>query len=500
MKKVMKKILATIMAIFILLFLWIILMNITTQNSSIFSYNAIIITVGSIIYIGLAVFTYKKIIPKLYKIKYIQYILFALFGIIAIVVSYKLRVNPTWDMGRVFNIAKDYIENGTVFNPYLYEYQNNIAITIIDFFIIKFCSIIKYKDYIIAITLFNAIVVTISVILLYYVVNKMYGKEKALMTLIICLFTTPLYLHAAIYYTDSMSMLICIFALFLYVNIREEKNKKKNYILQIILGITLILCIKIKLTAVFIMIAIIMCEILNYKFKTLLNNFKFVIPSAIIFLIIYTSVINHYIIGDKTKIDENKMPIEYWILIGSVNEGGFNQELYEYTKGYPTYNERRQADIIKIKEIYKEYTFKTFMKHINKKIKYTWTDGTYFAPEKLRREPVQRCGLHEYVSSDGQKTYIYKYFPQIMHVGMLILIVINAICIFRKKEYENDDVFLIVAIFGLALFLIIWENRSRYLLTNVPIMILLEVNGLEKISNISFKKIKDKLTKRSRLK
>lgn len=496
MKKAMKNILITIIAIFILLFSWITLTAMTTKNSPVFNYNIILVIVGCIIYIGLAVFAYKKIIPKLAKNKYIQYFLFALFGIIAIVVSYNLRLNPAWDMGRVFDIAKDYIKNGTIVDPYLYEYQNNIAITIINIIVLKFFSIIKFTDYITAITFFNAIVVTLTVIFLYYTVNKMYGKEKALMSLIICLLTTPLYLHAAIYYTDSMSMLACIFALFLYINIREEKNKTKNYIMQILLGITLILCMKIKLTAIFIMIAIIMCEILNYKFKDIINNFKIVVLSAVIFLIIYTVVVNHYFISNKDRLNEYKMPIEHWILIGSVNEGGFNQELYEYTKGYPTYNERKQADILKIKEVYKDYSIKTFIQHINQKIKFTWTDGTYFAPEKLRREPVQRCGLHEFVSIDGQKTYMYKYFPQIMHVSMLIFIVINAIYIFAKKEYEKDDIFLMVAIFGLAVFLIIWENRSRYLLTYVPIMIMLEVNGIEKLSNIKLNKIKSKLTKR----
>lgn len=490
MKKIMKNMLSIIMIIFILLFSWITFTAITTKNSSVFSYNIILVIVGCIIYIGLAVFIYKNIIPKIAKKNYIQYFLFAVFGIISIVVSYNLRLNPTWDMGRVFEIAKDYIEKGITTDPYLYEYQNNIAITIIDMLALKVLRIIKVTDYIVGITFLNAVVVTLTIIFLYYTVNKMYGKERALMVLIICLLTTPLYLHAAIYYTDSMSMFISIFALFLYVNIREEQNKKKNYLMQVLLGITLILCIKIKLTAVFIMIAIIMLEILNYKFKDILNNFKITVPSAIIFLIIYTIFVNYYFITDKDKLNEYKMPIEHWILIGSVNEGGFNQELYEYTKGYPTYNEKKQADILKIKEIYKEYSIKNFIQHINTKIKYTWSDGTYFAPEKLRREPAKRCGLHEYVSDDGQKMYMYKYFPQIMHVSMLILIVVNAIYVFNRKELEKDDVFLMITILGLAVFLMIWENRSRYLLTYIPIMIILEVNGMQKLSNIKLNKLK----------
>ena len=179
------------------------------------------------------------------------------------------------------------------------------------------------------------------------------------------------------------------------------------------------------------------------------------------------------------------MPVEYWLLIGSTGNGGFNQELYEYVKGYGTYEERKTAAREKFVETIKEYTFITFVQHINEKLKYTWADGTYMAPEKLRRDPVERGELYEYVASGGEKTEDYKYFPQVMHMSMLILMVIAVIDIIRKKDYERDDVFLFIAIFGIAVFLMFWENRSRYILTLIPIMLILKVSGIEILSKIS---------------
>ena len=489
MKKINKILITIISGVFVLLFSWIIINAIFFGNDVIFNYNPIFLTIFTAVDIIALVLIYKNIIPKIVKYKYLPGILFLLFGVIAIVVSYNLRLNPTWDMGRVFNMAKSYIETGSVNDVYLYEFQNNIAITYIFIFVFKIFSIFNITDYIAGITIFNALIVTTTVICLYYTVKKMYGKEKALMTLIICIFTTPLYLHAAIYYTDTMSMLFCILALLLYVFIRDENNKRRNTVLQILFGIILGMSFQVKVTAVFIVIAILVEEFLNMKFKNIINNFKIAIPVAIITVTIFNVFSNNVAIKDKQLLDWCKMPVGYWFLIGSVENGGFNQELYEYVKGYETYEERKNAAIEKFIEIMKQYTVSTFISHVNEKLKYTWADGTYLAPEKLRRDPVDRGTLYEYTAVGGEKTDYYKYFPQIMHMSMLVLMVVVVINILRKRNYESDDVFLFISIFGIAVFLIMWENRSRYILTLLPIMLILKVRGIEILSNIGKNKI-----------
>lgn len=489
MKKLNKVLLTIISFVFVLLFSWIIINAIFLGNDVLFSYNPIFLAIFTIMDIIALVLIYKNIIPKIVKYKYLPGILFLIFGVIAIVVSYKLRLNPTWDMGRVFNMAKSYIETGNVNDVYLYEFQNNIAITYIFIVVFKIFSIFNIKDYIAGITIFNAIIVTATVVSLYYTVKKMYGKEKSLMTLIICIFTTPLYLHAAIYYTDTMSMLFCILTLLLYVFIRDEDNKRKNIILQILFGIILGLSLQVKVTATFIVIAILVEEFINMRLKNIIKCFKIAMPVTILTVIIFNVFTNNVAIKDKKLLDWCKMPVGYWFLIGSVDNGGFNQELYEYVKGYETYEERKNAAMQKFVEIMKGYTIPTFIEHINEKLKYTWADGTYLSPEKLRREPVDRGTLYEYTAVGGEKTDCYKYIPQIMHMSMLILMVVVVVNILRKRNYESDDVFLFISIFGIAVFLIMWENRSRYILTLIPIMLILKVRGIEILSNIGKNKI-----------
>ena len=70
-----------------------------------------------------------------------------------------------------------------------------------------------------------------------------------------------------------------------------------------------------------------------------------------------------------------------------------------------------------------------------------------------------------------------------LYFTMLIFMLINAIHILRKKKYDSIYLTLTITILEIAVFLMFWENRSRYILTLVPIMIMLSVHGIEIISN-----------------
>lgn len=60
---------------------------------------------------------------------------------------------------------------------------------------------------------------------------------------------------------------------------------------------------------------------------------------------------------------------------------------------------------------------------------------------------------------------------------MLILMLISA---FNTKD-KNKNI-LKLTIFGVFLFYLLWETRSRYLINYIPIMVLLTTEGLEKIN------------------
>lgn len=463
---------------------WIVLNSILNYDVIIYKFNPIIVIVGIAAYLGVLLIIQKKLINRISKFRFLHYIIFGLFFVICLIVGLSLKLNPSWDMGSVFNIAKSYAEHGTMGESgmYLVSYPNNILLALMYMILFKCAFLVGITDFITVATIFNAIIITATFILTYYIAKEMFNKEKATFILLILFFTTPLYLHVAIYYTDSMSMFFSTLILYVYLLSEKQTEKWKKIALQIILGIFIVLSWKIKITGAFVAIAIIVYRCITKCDKQVLKNYLIIIPTIIVMLVGFSIVFERRI-SSRDYAEYYKMPWEHWIILGLTGNGGFSQETYEFTNSFPTYEEKKQADINKIKEIIKNYNCNDFIKHLTVKLKYAWTDGTYYAPEKLRRNPVNESALHKFVLADGKYNVYYKYLPQVMHLTMLILIIFSCLKDIKSNCLSSKKLILVISMLGLIVFLMIWENRSRYILTMLPIYILLSVDGIEYLAN-----------------
>ena len=486
MDKLMRNITKIILYSFCAILIWIVSNSILYYTPIVYSFNPILLALGTILYMMLIVFIYKKLLNKLLTKKYVPYVLIGIFFVLSIIIGYLLRLNPTWDMGDVYTIAKNHALTGTMGgSKYLVSYPNNIMITVIYTIVFKIVSLFGVKEFITTATFFNAIIITSTVFITYRIAKIMFDNKKALMILIIMVMTTPLYLHVAIYYTDSISMFFSSLILYLFLIINDNKNdkSKQTILLQILLGFILVIAWKVKVTSIFIFIAICVYFILSSISKKQIKEILIVLISFLIFLLLYNFIIEDRI-NNREDVDNLRMPMEYWILTGLNENGVFKLEYYELFCNYSTYKEKKEAGKKAIIETIKSYSVNDFVRHLTDKLKFAWTDGTYFAPEKLRRDPVNYNILHKFVLSNEKYNSYYKYFPQIMHIGMMVFMICNCIKIAREKAYKSEKLILLIAIYGLMVFLLIWENRSRYILTMLPIYILLEVDGIDMISEI----------------
>ena len=92
------------------------------------------------------VLVYKYIVPKIMKLNFIEYILMGIFTIICIISGLYFKLNPTWDMGTVFESAKEYLDYGTYSNTfYLSQFPNNIMMCVLDIMMLYPFKIIRFK-------------------------------------------------------------------------------------------------------------------------------------------------------------------------------------------------------------------------------------------------------------------------------------------------------------------------------------------------------------------
>ena len=60
--------------------------------------------------------------------------------------------------------------------------------------------------------------------------------------------------------------------------------------------------------------------------------------------------------------------------------------------------------------------------------------------------------------------------------------------IIKEKDYTSYKYILSISMVGIIVFLLIWENRSRYLVNIIPLLLINQLNGIEVCSKIKRRK------------
>ncbi len=472
-----------ILGIFTAIFLWILANGFLAFDPVSYAFNPFLVMGGTALFVVAALVFRKIIAPKLENIRWLPYILLGIFAVFSFTVGILMRVNPSWDMGDVFHIAKSLAGGGYMETYYLYYYPNNVVICAVYIVVFKIAMLLGFTDLVLVATVFNALLVSLTAVCTYFAARHLYGKATSLTLLAVMVLTTPIYLQAAIYYTDSASMFAVSLVVLLILKTVDAKTTRSSVILQILTGFSAFSAFGIKVTAFIPVIAFIIYAIYRgFGLKDLKKMAVAVLTFLVVF-IGFTAAKNAFF--DSELIERYQYPPEHWIMMGLTPSdgfsvaGGFSIEDCIYTSSFKTMAERKEATRAKIVERFSQYNANTYLKHLTKKMKFAWTDGVFFAPEKLRREPVKHTFLHECVLYDGEYTDIYKYFPQCMHMGMLFFMIYAAFCQTKRQGKKSVEAALILAVFGMLIFFAIWENRSRYILTILPVMLLLEANGID---------------------
>lgn len=458
--------------IFLIIFLWI-YMNVLLNNIHWLTkdLNLFIIFFNVIIFIIL----YKILLRanNFFKNK-LHIFMFILIIVLQIVCICNLKVNPSWDFSAIYEIAKN-ISQGKEFNEYyLYKFRNNIGISL--FFMIIY-KIFHVTDYYNISCIINIFIIDLSIFFSYKLIKNKFNYEKTLLFLSLCLGTTPLYTYSTIFYTDTISMIYPVLIYCIYLKLKQDK---KIYFYSLLLGIIAFLGSTIKFSVIIILIACLVNLILKNKIKLVYKEIIVIILSYFLSSVIFCFVVNNSKIFSFDMYAKSPIPPQHWVMMGLIEEGGWSENEYNFTYKLIKDNNGNRKKVEKsinnkIVERLKNYKVNGYIKFLTKKNVFTWGDGTYVAPEKLRREPIKQNKIHEVVLYENKYFNYFSYFSQTTHIIVLAGILISIFYALKNKKQDDFDV-LRITIFGLVLFFSLWETRSRYLVNYIPIFLILAVS------------------------
>lgn len=439
---------------------------------------------GTVLYLFF-IYLISKLLDKFVKNekKYVTVSLI-IFFLLQLLFAYFFAVDPSWDFGAVYEGALESIYDISPLSNYyyFYVYSNNLAYGIYLTAFFKILNIIGISNHLylgIAGILLNIISIDISLVFIYKILKEIFPNKIRKAFWLMTILFTPFITYVPIFYTDTLSLPFIAGALYFIVKIIKENKKKINIILS---GLLLGIGYTINPTTIIILIALGLYLIIFSKYyHNLIKRFACFLAIVLLFLI-PSLVVKVYMNNrfDQELLEKVNYPITHWLMMGLTLDGGYNDEDVIYTRSFEGIENKKQANLKVIKErvnnLIKDKKVLNF--YTNKAI-YTWGDGTYFATSKLSRYPLKNNNFKRYILLGDDSNL----FTIIAQAQMLLTIIFMIIGMFNRKylnKIQQDlQLFLIISIFGIFLFLLLWEARSRYLVSSAPLLLLETYIGIE---------------------
>lgn len=425
--------------------------------------------IGALIVIAVVLIYRNKIISFINKIPKPYFIVTLL--LVSVLLQFTsvrlLSVNLTWDFGTIVKSAKLLLENNELGN-YFVMYPNNILLTCI----LAIVGKISTPD-LFSFQVFNIMIITLSQYLIYRITSKVAGYAIGIVSLFMGVFLFPYIFYAPIVYTDTVSLIF----LLLPLNMLIDKNGNLNSRLSIILIASVFFSFGMVLKGSLI-IFIIALSIVLFLFLQRWKKLYFILPFIVLLLV--KTGFSYYIyeneIVDKKQVDRYSFPVTHWLVMAQNGEryGKFATEDFHWTHDLLEENSREKVKQIHLNELKKRITEKGWIGNLHyniQKLAHTWTDGTYYSLNKLKREPVEPENFNRLV--DFKSGDLLQGFARIQHFILLA----GLLFIVKLKKRNEMITFAMLSIIGFFLFFLIWETRSRYLVSLTPLLIIVSCIG-----------------------
>lgn len=472
-------------------FLWIFISSIIFRSNVYYNQNRFISLLVCLIVLVLWYVIYNKFFNKIklsLKLEILILIIyFTLLVVVQLIIIKNLSVYPGWDFGVIFNNALEYVQNGTRENATYIEYfqyfPNNIMIFVLFTLIIKIGNVFSMSA-MQSMWTSNILFINLSVILLYLVCRRKYNTKAAMYSLFISSCFITLVLYTPIFYSDTFSLFIGILFIYLYSFVEKNSFCKKNVILFTCFGIIAFLGKTIKITSIIVLIALIFEFIFNNKPKYVIYHIPFIIISFLTLNILFTNLVVN---NNKYQFNINSYgsyPLTHWVMMGVEDPnvdnsdrnayGGYSSRDYDLTRNFDTGSNAIKFNIKETIRRIDEYGPFGYFTYLSRKSANAWGDGLYYADVAVNINPINKNTiLRNILFNDKKGNLTLIYITQGIQFAFLAILAGGRLL--NKQKEKNID-YIRLSIFGLALFLLFWENRSRYLLNFIPLFILCVVD------------------------
>ncbi|WP_407383972.1 glycosyltransferase family 39 protein [Ruminococcus sp.] len=373
-----------------------------------------------------------------------------------------------------FDIVRRSMESG---DYYLIEYPNQTAMLLINSLVYRIWYLMTGNITRMPMVGINVLSINAAILMTALLARKVYGDKKALMALGLCALFVPYFTYTAYVYTDTFSIPYVVGVVWMFLSVMTMEKPVPRTILMVVCGMLTFIGFKIKGNLIVLVVALLGYALLKLRFKRfLVLALAFVMGFACL-NVVYKVALKTTNIMQQDHADRYEFPSTHWIMMGLHGHGGFDMDDYRFTQGFTSKKEKQEANIEVIKEDLKEMGVDGLLEFLTTKEIWTWGDGTYYVSNHIG-QPIKKNVLHEYLLPDGKHYYRQYAYSCGFQYFLILMMALSALKGFIKGKLDPTLLFR-VAVFGVFLFLMMWETRSRYLFNFTPFFLLLAVDGAD---------------------
>lgn len=381
-----------------------------------------------------------------------------LFIGIAFVFYHYFAVYPTWDFGTLTEIAKKIIWEMQLNSnelSYLAVYPWNYTILFTYVFIFRIFGVGIFPLFLLGLSCILG-----SIIFIYYSLRILCRNESLFIYQTILFLIFPFLFYTVLAYTDVVALLFNSIIVYLLVRINYQFTLKNVLILSFVIALGSLF----KITVFIFGIALMIVLGIRKKYKLLFLP----LASLLIFRCVFFALVDFSNVSYiSTK--EAKTSILHYLYLGSNYDthGQYSDEdaHYAYELTLESNEVRNKFYLGALMSRFEEMGFQKGSQLYLNKILDTWCDGFYFADIKLRRTPIYYDELNEFLLY-GKGYGVLSNFTQIIQFILFFLLFYRTN---KIRDIDSEiDIFKLVFI-GVFIYLLIFETRSRYLFSFIPI-------------------------------
>ncbi len=297
-------------------------------------------------------------------------------------------------------------------------------------------------------TILNIIALNTSYWLMCRCAELVHATKKAFLCAVRGMLFKPFVTYAANFYTDSMAMPLIMLSVYIYL-----KNRKSGKLSQFVMcGAVMGLAFKMKGSSGVLLIAVIIDMLLQKRKISCYGALTLPFAAAVKTV----SAISVKLLGITCEmLKEKAFPLIHWVMMSADGRGGYNSEDFLYTQSFSG-SDKASADLARLSLKLKTQGFFGFIGHLADKIAYTWENFTFMAG---------------YYCEDSFRSPVFIVTAFFCHWTVAFSLLIN---LWQARKKGSDETFLFrLSLFGLCVFLLIWETRCRYLISFFPIFLLI---------------------------